>query len=92
MKNKIYINKEDKPKNNNQKIYSINKEIKNKIDITSKINHLVNENGYLFNKNIEIITKDHIYHTSIASILEDKIITMDKDVIRINDILDINRI
>ena len=104
MKNRIYINKKNKPKNNNQKTFNIvenikkiDKEIINDLEIsnktiTDKINDLLNENGYIFNKKIDIITKDNVYHTSIANVLKDKIITMDKDIINISDIKDIKRI
>ena len=104
MQNRIYVNKKNKPKNNNQKTFNIEENIKKinreiindlevyEISIQDKINDLLNENGYIFNKKLDIITKDNVYHTSIANVLKDKIITMDKDIINISDILDIKRI
>ena len=104
MKNRIYINKKNKPKNNNQKTFNIQEDIRkldreiindleiHEISIHDKINDLLNENGYIFNKKIDIITNDKVYHTSIANVFKDKIITMDKDIIRISDIKDIKRI
>lgn len=43
--------------------------------------------GYLFSKPVKITTKDRVYHTKIAGKMNDRIVTMDKDVILISDIL-----
>ena len=99
MKNKIYINKKNKPKNNNQKTYNIKEndkiidyDIDNNKNVYDIINDLLNENGYIFNKKVDIITNNKVYHSSIANVLKDKVITMDKDIIYIRDIKDIKRV
>lgn len=95
MKNKIFINKNDHPSNHNQKVYNLNNksnDIRNDTSITRILNELLNENGYLFNKQVDIVTNDKIYHTSIVNVMKNVIITMDKDVILIKDIQDIKRV
>ena len=96
MKNKVYVNKNNKVFNNNQKSFSINeldkKEViinKDNLSVSDKINKILNRNGYAFNLVVDIITNNHKYHTSIANKMGNNIITMDGDVINIKDIEDI---
>ena len=94
-KEKIFINKIEKKLHNNQKISEIKNEnidiVKDNeiIDVTDKINKLFNTNGYLFNIKVRIITNHKEYHTKIAGKINNHLITMDNDIINIDDIKDI---
>lgn len=101
-KNKIYVNKIKKKIDNNQKSYNIsekdinniiNQEIVSKKDnnltIREKLDELLNRNGYIFNVNVKIITNQKEYNTFIAGIVNNHLVTIDKDIINISDIKDI---
>ena len=98
-KNKVFHNKLDKDIGNNQKSFSIfddkKKNIKDDVtlndDLTvkEKIEKLFNRNGYVFNVLVEIVTSKKIYHTKIAGKVNNHLITLDNDIICINDIRDI---
>ena len=93
-KKKIYANKINKKIGNNQKfsevcelkeetVTFINKSVEKKID------DLFNTNGYIFNVDVKIKTLDKTYNTKIASRVGNNIITLDNDIINIDDIKDI---
>ena len=84
-KKKIYVNKINEKVGNNQTSY----EIKDEETIEDKLEELFSTNGYIFNVNVKIVTDDKTYDTKIASRIGDNIITLDNDVIRIDDIKDI---
>ncbi len=98
-KNKVFQNKLDKDIGNNQKSFSISDDKKNNIkddvtlndDLTAKekIEKLFNRNGYVFNVLVEIVTSKKTYHTKIAGKVNNHLITLDNDIICINDIQDI---
>ena len=93
-KKKIYVNKIDNRIGNNQELCNVlEKKHKNNYDtnksIDEKLSELFNTNGYVFNVNVQIITNDKTYNTKIASKVGDNIITLDNDIININDIKDI---
>ena len=100
MEKKIYVNKITKRINNNQNFCeiqelnnnttNIKENINNDSLIKEKLNNLFNINGYIFNKNVEIITKNKKYSTKIAGKVNNYIITLDNDIINISDIMDIN--
>ena len=56
------------------------------------INRLLNSGSYIFSKKVEIITNNKTYTTKIAGKMGDKIVTLDKDVIAIDDIKQIKEI
>ena len=85
-KNKIFINKVNGKKGNNQLSCEIGESYE-KID--DKLNRLFNTNGYIFNTSVKIITNNKIYDTKIATKVGNSIITLDNDIIKINDIKDI---
>ena len=65
-------------------------EVNNNLSIVDKITQLLNRNGYIFNVKVSIKTKDSEYNTHIASVINNHIITLDNDIINIDDIIDIN--
>ena len=101
-KNKIYVNKIEKEIGNNQKSINViqskgNDDEKsnsisineNSLTVNEKIDALLNRNGYVFNVDVKIITNKKDYLTRIAGKVNNKLITLDNDVIYISDIKDI---
>ena len=90
-KNKIYKAHLEGKTGNNQTTCNVNEEIvtENEIDVEDKLNKLFNTNGYIFNIKVKIITDDKAYDTKIASRVGNSLITLDNDVININDVKDI---
>ncbi|MGM9878500.1 MAG: hypothetical protein ACI31R_00495 [Bacilli bacterium] len=58
-------------------------------DVISFMNKLAKSGSYIFNKDVVIVTKDKRYETRIAGKLGDRIVTLDNDSIRIDDIIKI---
>lgn len=104
-KPKVFENKFNKKVNNNQEMYETSNNIilendflindqesKNQnsnLTIIEKINMLLNRNGYIFNVLVTIKTKDKNYTTRIAGKVDNRLITLDNDIIDIDDITDI---
>lgn len=104
-KPKIFENRIAKKINNNKEVFDSskesvdlelvenNKESKNDVfsnkSIADKIEKLLNTNGYVFNISVLIKTKDKEYKTHIASVINNHIITLDNDIINIDDVIDI---
>ena len=101
-KPKVFANEFDKNINNNQKVFDINsdnathsdRQMKtndtyNNLTVMEKISKLLNRNGYIFNVDVIIITKDKDYHTKIAGKVDNRLITLDNDIIKIDDIIDL---
>ena len=61
-------------------------------DVDATLNRLLNSGSYIFSKVVEIKTKEKNYRTKIAGKLKDKIVTIDKEVIPINEIVEIKEI
>ena len=78
-------------KGSNEFSFSSTKEEKSndEIDINQKINKIFKTGRHSFNIPVEIITKNKVYNTKIAGKIRNNIITLDNDVIRIEDIIDI---
>ena len=102
-KNKIYVGKFEKKVGNNQSYYDIKednecipinsnkskKTINENLSVKEKIDKLLNRNGYVFNVDVDIITYNKEYQTRIAGKVNNHLITLDNDIININDIKDI---
>ena len=101
-KNKIFVGKFEKKVGNNQSFYDIkeenndytlvkdnNKTINENLSVKEKIDKLLNRNGYVFNVDVKIITYNKEYQTKIAGKVNNHLITLDNDIININDIKDI---
>ena len=63
--------------------------IDNNVSVVDKITRLLNRKGYVFNVPVCIITHDKKYETNIASVVNNCIITLDNDVIPLDDVIDI---
>lgn len=59
------------------------------LSIVDKIEKLLNRNGYIFNVDVIIKTKDKVYKTKIAGKVNNHLITLDNDIINISDIIDL---
>ena len=96
-KEKLYVNRINKTINNNQNYCDVlestfidstnNSDVK--LSVNEKLKRLFNTNGYIFNVDVKIITDSKTYNTKIAGKVGNNIITLDNDIIRINDIKDI---
>ncbi len=90
-KEKVYINKIDKKILNNQSYCDVSEKeiIPNDLSVQDKLDKLFNINGYVFNKDVKIITNNKTYNTKIAGKVGHNIITLDNDIINIKCIKDI---
>ena len=91
---KIYQNKINKKIDNNTNYSYVEKEVYNfddKQNIISMINSLFDEDGFIFNKQLIIKTKYKVYDTAIIKKDNNRIYTLTDDVIKIEDILSIER-
>lgn len=58
-------------------------------DVITFMNKLARSGSYIFNKDVIIVTKDKKYETRIAGKLGNRIITLDNDSIKVDDIIKI---
>ena len=58
-------------------------------DVITFMNKLARSGYYIFNKDVIIVTKDKKYETRIAGKLGNRIITLDNDSIKVDDIIKI---
>lgn len=72
----------------NQNLYIEENDYRN-LKVIEKIEKLLNRNGYIFNVDVVIKTSDKNYHTKIAGKINNHLITLDNDVINIDDIIDL---
>lgn len=96
---KIYQNDINKTINNNKKMCYVDKNNRKNIslnqmtntEINDFIDHIFNTTGYAFNTNVMIKTKDNLYHTSIIAKMNNYILTMNEEKIKIEDIISITK-
>lgn len=96
---KVFHNKLDKQINNNEKVYYSNndnstqtpEENTNKKNINQIINKIFSSSNYVYKANVEIILKDRTITKRIIGRNKDYLITMDNELIKINDIIDIKK-
>ena len=89
---KVFHNSTNKNFNNNKNVfYSKSDEIK-PTNIYQKINDIFSSPSYIYKANVEITLKNKTLIKRIIGRNKDFIITMDNDLIRISDILDIKSI
>ena len=95
---KIYQNEITKKIRNNKQIcYLKNEEIVDKIstieeqekNLDEVLNQIFNGLGHSYNIPVEITTKNKVYETGIVTKTKNKIVTLDNDVIPIENILNI---
>ncbi len=98
---KIYQNQLSKKSGNNKEVFDslkddlehpnpkIENQNYNNLTVREKIKELINQNSYIFNTKVEIVTDDKERSCQIAGVVNNHIITMDNEIIKIDDIKDI---
>lgn len=91
---KVFHNKIDKKFDNNRSVYYSNNNyddntITDTRTILQKINDIFSSSNYVYKANVEITLKDKKVTKRIIGRNKNYIITMDNDLIPINDIMDI---
>ena len=98
---KIYQSELNKVHNNREVFDSLKEENDNKpsktkksinydtLSVREKIKELINQNSYIFNTKVKIIINNTEKECQIAGVVNNHIITMDNEIIKIEDIKDI---
>ena len=95
MKNEIFKPSIDKNINNNEKVfYSSTEEysLEKQESLDEFFNRISSSGSYIFSHKVIIKTKDNLYETKIAGRVGNSIITVDDNVIPINDVISIEEI
>lgn len=90
---KLFKNEIDKPLNNNKKYCYLKEETSEQVDkltIDEKINKIFNGLGNAYNVPVKIKTKDKVFTTSLVSKTKNNLVTLDNEVIKIEDIISID--
>lgn len=99
---KIYQNTINKKINNNKTTYYLKNnnieennnrllEEMTNVEVNEFIDNIFNTTGYVFNTKVIIKTSNKIYNTSIIAKRNGYILTLDRDKIKIDDIISIKR-
>lgn len=96
MKDNLFVNKFDKEFRNNEKVYyskgnNIEKKL-SKIDVKKEINDIFKSNDFVYKADVAITLKDKKIKTTIIARNNSSLITMDNEIIKISDIIDIKKI
>ena len=98
---KIYQSELNKVHNNREVFDSLKEENDNKpsktkksinydtLSVREKIKELINQNSYIFNTKVKLIKDDAEIECQIAGVVNNHIITMNNEIIKIDDIKDI---
>ena len=94
---KIFANKIDKKINNNESVYYDKNEVRNEqknntssvFTVNQKINQIFSSARYVYKADVIITTKNGKMNKRIIGRNRNELITMDNEVINVNDILDI---
>lgn len=94
---KVFANKIDKPFKNNETVYYDRNEekkeepikINSALTINQKINQIFGSSRYVYKADVVITTKNGAFNKKIIGRNRHELITMDNEVIPINEILDI---
>ena len=98
---KIYQSELNKVHNNREVFDSLKEENDNKqsktknsinydtLSVREKIKELINQNSYIFNTKVKIVINNIEKECQIAGVVNNHIITMDNEIIKIEDIKDI---
>lgn len=78
-------------KDNNRKNCVVKENIRDN-NVLEVINNIFNSKGYPFDKKVIIKTKDKTYKTYLVTLYDDRVITLNDDVIKMDDIVSIERI
>ncbi len=71
----------------NLKKDSYKKELKKNLTVKDKIKELVNQDSYIFNTKVKITLENKEIECQIAGIVNNHVITMNNEIIKIDDIL-----
>lgn len=94
---KVFANKIDKELNNNATVYYDKNEVRNEqkdnsnsiFNVNQKINQIFSSARYVYKADVIITTKNGKVNKRIIGRNRNELITMDNEVINVNDILDI---
>ena len=94
---KVFANKIDKNLNNNETVYYDKNEVRNEqkdnsssiFTVNQKINQIFSSARYVYKADVIITTKNGKMNKRIIGRNRNELITMDNEVINVNDILDI---
>lgn len=84
---KLYKNEINKNISNNKKYCYLENESIKEENINDKLENIFNGIGYSYNIPVSIKTKTKEYNTSLVSKTKNNIITLDNDVIKIDEII-----
>ena len=92
----LFVNKFDKEFRNNEKVFysrgnNINREFE-KVDVRKKINDIFRSNDFIYKADVVINLRDRKLNTTIIARNNSSLITMDNEIIKISDILDIKKV
>ena len=59
------------------------------LSVRDKLKELINQKSYIFNTKVSLVFSDHEESTQIAGVINDHIITMDNEIIKIDEVKDI---
>mgnify|MGYP004443426479 CR=1 FL=1 len=96
MEKNLFVNKFDKEFKNNEKVFysknnSIDRSIE-KVDVLKKINEIFRSNDFVYKADVVITLENRKINTTIIARNNSSLITMDNEVIKINEILDIKKV
>ena len=96
MEKNLFDNKFDKEFKNNEKVFysknnSIDRSIE-KVDVLKKINEIFRSNDFVYKADVVITLENRKINTTIIARNNSSLITMDNEVIKINEILDIKKV
>lgn len=96
MEKNLFVNKFDKEFKNNEKVFysknnSIDRSVE-KVDVLKKINEIFRSNDFVYKADVVITLENRKINTTIIARNNSSLITMDNEVIKINEILDIKKV
>ncbi len=95
---KVYVNQIDKKINNNKEVFYNSSRVINeekvdfkgfKLNIHQKINQIFSSTRYVYKADVKITLKDSVINKKIIGRNKNHLITMENDLINIDDIIDI---
>ncbi len=94
---KVFANRIDKKINNNSEVFYESKGIKNikedkkyELNVNQKINQIFSSSRYVYKADVVLTMKDKTITKKIIGRNKNHLITMDNDLINVDDIIDIN--
>ena len=92
-KPRVFANPINKKLNNSQEVFYEGKSsVRESIDINKKINEIFNSSHHVYKSKVEITTNNKSITCEIVGKTSNNLLTLDGNVIRIRDIIDIKKI